>query len=289
MKRILVIVLVFVMFLGFAGCNASDDPAKDDVTDIRDYIPGIEKTELKLTGFETGSGGGTWGEPVWIPVADEENAQMMELLLQADMADFEAVDRAELAGTSWRGQISFYVFTDTTQYWVRMVDFDEENKQMMTITSYDLAIEDFLERTLDAMQREDNQFFLICEGRPFDFESLYDIYQVVLHDKDDPEYCGKVTDLATGKSFDMQKYWIYPVIYVFEGCYKTAPLDTAPDAEYELKAEINGITYHFDIDEGYFERIAGNEKGYGNVGSYKNTIWMYCLAENPNNVENDWP
>ena len=159
----------------------------------------------------------------------------------------------------------------------------------MTITSYDLAIEDFLERTLDAMQREDNQFFLICEGRPFDFESLYDIYQVVLHDKDDPEYCGKVTDLATGKSFDMQKYWIYPVIYVFEGCYKTAPLDTAPDAEYELKAEINGITYHFDIDEGYFERIAGNEKGYGNVGSYKNTIWMYCLAENPNNVENDWP
>ena len=50
-----------------------------------------------------------------------------------------------------------------------------------------------------------------------------------------------------------------------------------------------GITYHFDIDEGYFERISGNQTGYGNVGNHKNTIWMYCLAETPNNVEDDWP
>ena len=277
------------MCAGFAGCgDAADDPAKDGVTNIRDFVPGIENTELKMTGYEAGSGGGTWGEPHWITMTDEENSQMMELLLAADMASFNTVEKEDLVGTSWKYQIELRVFTETTEYYIRLLDFEEENKQIMTIIKYDLAIEDYLERAVDAMLRDDNAVYLVSEGHPFDYDGLFKVYQGVLHDKDDPAYCGKVTDLATGESFDMQKYWVYPAVNIFEGFYSTKPLDTVPDAEYELKAEINGVTYLYDIDEGYFERSAGSEKGYGNVENYKNQIRMYCLAETPNNVENDW-
>ncbi|MBR3706317.1 MAG: hypothetical protein IKM19_05050 [Firmicutes bacterium] len=289
MKKILITVLILVMCFGFVSCSdASDDPAKDGVTDIRDFIPGIENTEFKLMGYEAGSGGGTWGEPAWIPVTDEENARIMDLMLAADMEGFESVEKDALVGTSWRYQVALRVFTDTTEYYIRLIDFEEDNRQIMTIFNYDLSIENYLDRAVDSMIRDDNAVYLVSEGHPFDYDELFKVYQEVLHDKADPAYYGKVTDLATGKSFDMQKYWVYAAVNIFEGFYSTEPLDTAPDAEYELEAEINGVTYLFDIDEGYFERSTGSEKGYGNVDNYKNQIWMYCLAETPNNVENDW-
>lgn len=275
MKKVFVILLIFAVCAGLAGCGTPDD----GVTKLDDFIPGMADALLGVYADTTSirfAGGNVYAQ-----TTEDEKSRIMEILLGTEMDGFTEYESRKAAVQELVGRVGenavfslgdarYNFVIGDKEYRLAIADYPEAEAQMVTILTTVPNCSD-----MEVLMEKNVERAWLADGSVFDVEALSELSDAILRSHDDPENCGTVTDLATGESYTMWKWHTAVVHNILEGCFSDlGALAEAPDVDYEHEVTAFGITWQVDREEGYFSRTSGKTTEYGQMDEWANHVYM---------------
>ena len=258
MKRILSIILILTMCLGFTACGEKiepNDPAKDGVTNLADFIPGFADAECQLLAYRT-MGDPETGQPLYLALTDEEDADIRETLLAIDLS--EATNGERLTGVTSYPEMQLRFIAEDKQYILVMRSMKDPAADGFTVTSMNREGD-----ILEIYESSGTTEYVLPHGA-LNADEVVAAMKSIWESTADPAYHGEFTDLETGESYPLFKRNTAGAKFLFDrGLAELGELETEVDADVQIV--INGETYLFNSETGDFAWTAAGKTVCSNI------------------------